>query len=75
VPDAWGKGLYGVRELCSRFRIAVASRRASAPPVSTENARAACLRAAIKRRINERLGSEIIEEKSYPMADSFPAPS
>jgi Family of unknown function (DUF6165) len=31
-------------------------------------------RAAIKRRINERLGSEIIEEKSYPMADSSPAP-
>ena len=31
-------------------------------------------RAGIKRRINDRLGSEIIEEKSYPMADSFPAP-
>ncbi len=27
-----------------------------------------------KRRINQRLGAEIIEEKSYPMADSFPAP-
>ena len=31
-------------------------------------------RAAIKRRINERLGSEIIEEKSYHSADSSPAP-
>jgi hypothetical protein len=31
-------------------------------------------RAAIKRRINDRLGSETIEEKSYLMADSFPAP-
>jgi hypothetical protein len=29
-------------------------------------------RAAIKRRINERLGSEIIEEKSYRSTDSAP---
>jgi Family of unknown function (DUF6165) len=32
-------------------------------------------RAAIKRRINERLGSEIIEEKSYGPSDSGPSPS
>jgi hypothetical protein len=31
-------------------------------------------RAAIKRRINERLGSEIIEEKSYPPTDSAAPP-
>jgi hypothetical protein len=31
-------------------------------------------RAAIERRINQRLGPEIIEEKSYRMADASPAP-
>jgi hypothetical protein len=31
-------------------------------------------RAAIKRRINQRPGCGIIEEKSYPIADSSPVP-